>query len=218
MAWIASPAAMGETRWRWRSHSGASTTRVTTGKTWSSRVDRLLESFLVLARTQHGESPDSALLTLGHLALTALTERADDIAAKGLTVRVQPLAEVIAEGLCDQGMAVDVAHDGLDAAAKLDVNAYDVVLRTRALARRRPTARSRTLSAAGFELDPMRSTVSRDGHQLELSVKEFAVLEALLNANPYRTVAPAVPPDSVAARGLDPSGGRISSTTGAGRA
>ncbi|MFI1213185.1 hypothetical protein ACH4UV_37025 [Streptomyces sp. NPDC020802] len=35
----------------------------------------------------------------------------------------RPLAEVIAEGLRDQGMAVDVAHDGLDAAAKLDVNA-----------------------------------------------------------------------------------------------
>ncbi|MFF3405170.1 response regulator transcription factor [Streptomyces sp. NPDC002742] len=157
----------------------------------------------------------------------------------------RPLAEVIAEGLRDQGMAVDVAHDGLDAAAKLDVNAYDVVvldrdlpgihgdtlcqmiterdgramvlmltaadspgdrvsgltlgaddylakpfhfpelvLRIRALARRRPAARSRTLSTAGIELDPMRRTVSRDGHRLDLSVKEFAVLEALLNASP----------------------------------
>ncbi|MFJ9683912.1 response regulator transcription factor [Streptomyces sp. NPDC101194] len=157
----------------------------------------------------------------------------------------RPLAEVIAEGLRDQGMAVDVAHDGLHAAAKLDVNAYDVVvldrdlpgihgdtlcqmiteregrvmvlmltaadspgdrvsgltlgaddylskpfhfpelvLRIRALARRRPAARPRTLSTAGIELDPIRRTVSRDGHQLDLSVKEFAVLEALLNASP----------------------------------
>ena len=32
------------------------------------------------------------------------------------------LAEVLAEGLRDQGMAVDVAHDGLEAAAKLDLN------------------------------------------------------------------------------------------------
>jgi DNA-binding response OmpR family regulator len=31
------------------------------------------------------------------------------------------LAEVLAEGLRDQGMAVDVAHDGLEAAAKLDL-------------------------------------------------------------------------------------------------
>ncbi len=155
------------------------------------------------------------------------------------------LAEVVAEGLRDQGMAVDVAHDGLAAAAKLDRNAYDVVLldrdlpgihgdalcrmiterddramvlmltaagapgdrvsglalgaddylakpfhfpelvlRVRSLARRRPGSRARTLRAAGLELDPVRRTVLRDGRPLELSVKEFAVLEALLRASP----------------------------------
>lgn len=51
------------------------------------QVDRLLESLLVLARTQHGEFADSALLPLGQLALTALTGRAKDIAAQGLNVR-----------------------------------------------------------------------------------------------------------------------------------
>ncbi|WP_406284943.1 response regulator transcription factor [Streptomyces sp. NBC_00209] len=155
------------------------------------------------------------------------------------------LAEVVAEGLRDQGMAVDVAHDGLDAAAKLDATGYDVVvldrdlpgihgdtlcrmiterdgramvlmltaagspgdrvsgltlgaddylgkpfhfpelvLRVRALARRRPAARPRTLSAAGIELDPVHRTAGRDGRRLDLSVKEFAVLEALLAASP----------------------------------
>ncbi|MEV4161217.1 response regulator transcription factor [Nonomuraea dietziae] len=155
------------------------------------------------------------------------------------------LAEVLAEGLRDQGMAVDLAHDGLEAAAKLDVNAYDVVvldrdlpgihgdtlcqmiterddrvmvlmltaagspgdrvsglslgaddylakpfhfpelvLRIRSLARRQPSARARTLRAAGIELDPLRRTVTRDGRHLDLSVKEFALLEALLRATP----------------------------------
>jgi DNA-binding response OmpR family regulator len=155
------------------------------------------------------------------------------------------LAEVIVEGLRDQGMAVDLAHDGIEAAAKLDLNPYDVVvldrdlpgihgdtlcqmlterddrvmvlmltaadspgdrvsgltlgaddylakpfhfpelvLRIRALARRRPAARSRTLRVAGLELDPMRRTVTRDGRQLDLSVKEFALLETLLRASP----------------------------------
>ncbi|MCO5995969.1 response regulator transcription factor [Actinoallomurus rhizosphaericola] len=155
------------------------------------------------------------------------------------------LAEVLVEGLRDQGMAVDAAHDGLEAAAKLDRNAYDVVvldrdlpgvhgdtlcqmitedddrplvlmltaagapgdrvsglslgaddylakpfhfpelvLRVRALARRRPSARARTLRAAGIELDPTRRTVTRDGRHLVLSVKEFGVLEALLRAAP----------------------------------
>ena len=43
------------------------------------------------------------------------------------------LAEVLVEGLRDQGMAVDAAHNGLDAAAKLDLNAYDVVVLDRDL-------------------------------------------------------------------------------------
>ncbi|MEU4326251.1 response regulator transcription factor [Nonomuraea dietziae] len=155
------------------------------------------------------------------------------------------LAEVLAEGLRDQGMAVDLAYDGLEAAAKLDVNAYDVVvldrdlpgihgdtlcqmiterddrvmvlmltaagspgdrvsglslgaddylakpfhfpelvLRIRSLARRQPSVRARTLRAAGIELDPLRRTVTRDGRHLDLSVKEFALLEALLRATP----------------------------------
>ncbi|WP_030917638.1 response regulator transcription factor [Streptosporangium amethystogenes] len=155
------------------------------------------------------------------------------------------LAAVVAEGLRDQGMAVDVAHDGLEAAAKLDLNPYDVVvldrdlpgihgdvlcqmitehdhrvmvlmltaagapgdrvsglalgaddylakpfhfpelvLRIRALARRQPAARARILRAAGIELDPVRRVATRDGRSLDLSVKEFALLEALLRATP----------------------------------
>jgi DNA-binding response OmpR family regulator len=155
------------------------------------------------------------------------------------------LADVLVEGLRDQGMAVDAAHDGLEAAAKLDLNTYDVVvldrdlpgihgdtlckmiaerhdrvmvlmltaagspgdrvsglslgaddylakpfhfpelvLRIRSLARRQPAARARVLRAAGIELDPLRRTVARDGRPLDLSVKEFGVLEALLRAGP----------------------------------
>ncbi|MFC7304362.1 response regulator transcription factor [Streptomyces monticola] len=157
----------------------------------------------------------------------------------------RPLAAVVAEGLRDQGMAVDRSYDGLDAAAKLQHTSYDVVLldrdlaglhgdtlcqmitereyrpmvlmltaagspgdrvagltlgadgylakpfhfpelvlRIRALARRRPSARPRTLRAAGVELDPLRHTATRDGRQLDLSVKEFALLEALLRSCP----------------------------------
>src|SRR6202042_539384 len=43
------------------------------------------------------------------------------------------LAEVLVEGLRDQGMAVDSAHDGLEAAAKLGLNSYDVVVLDRDL-------------------------------------------------------------------------------------
>jgi DNA-binding response OmpR family regulator len=43
------------------------------------------------------------------------------------------LADVVAEGLRDQGMAVDVAYDGNEAATKLDVNEYHVVVLDRDL-------------------------------------------------------------------------------------
>ncbi len=158
---------------------------------------------------------------------------------------VRRLADDIAEGLRDQGMAVDVAYDGLEATAKLDVSSYDVVildrdlpglhgdivcrmitesdkpvmvlmltaagtpgdrvtglslgaddylakpfhfpeliLRVRALARRKPRAHPRILRAAGVELDPLRHSVTREGQQIDLSAKEFAVLEALMRAAP----------------------------------
>jgi DNA-binding response OmpR family regulator len=154
------------------------------------------------------------------------------------------LADVIAEGLRDEGMAIDVAYDGLQAATKLGLNTYDVVvldrdlpglhgdvlcrmvaeseqpamvlmltasdtpaqrvsglslgaddylakpfhfpelvLRIRALARRRPSAGVRILRAAGIELDPLHHTATRDGRRLELSAKEFAVLAALMRAD-----------------------------------
>src|SRR5579863_5557539 len=147
-------------------------------------------------------------------------------------------ANRIAEGLRDQGIAVDVAYDGLEAASKVNLNPYDVVLldrdlpgihgdqlcriitggedppmilmltaagapadrvkglvlgaddylpkpfhfpelvlRLRALARRKPTARPRILKARDLELDPLHRTASRAAQPCDLTAKEFAVLE-----------------------------------------
>jgi DNA-binding response OmpR family regulator len=158
---------------------------------------------------------------------------------------VRRLADDIAEGLRDQGMAVDVAYDGLDAAAKVHLNPYDVlvldrdlpgmggdavcrivtesehpamvlmltaagspgervaglalgaddylpkpfhfpelVLRVRALGRRRPAASARVYRAALVEFDSLRRTVTRNGVRIDLSPKELGVLEALLRAAP----------------------------------
>jgi DNA-binding response OmpR family regulator len=60
----------------------------------------------------------------------------------------------------------------------------ELVLRCRALARRRPQARGRILRAAGLKLDPQLRTATRDGFPLSLSVKEFELLQALLQAAP----------------------------------
>ncbi|MCF2533431.1 response regulator transcription factor [Yinghuangia soli] len=46
---------------------------------------------------------------------------------------VRRLADDIAEGLRDQGMAVDVAYDGTSASEKVDMHAYDVVVLDRDL-------------------------------------------------------------------------------------
>ena len=58
----------------------------------------------------------------------------------------------------------------------------ELVARLHALARRANPARAPMLSARDVELDPVRHTVRRDGRQIELTPKEFAVLEALMAA------------------------------------
>jgi len=157
----------------------------------------------------------------------------------------RPLADLVAEGLSDHGIAADVAYDGTEAAGKLGLNSYDVVvldrtlpgvpgdalcrmisgsegramvlilsgaaspedrvdglglgaddylvkpfhfpelvMRVRALARRRPRAVPSVLRAGGVELDCLSRLVRRQGRLLPLSAKELAVLEALMAASP----------------------------------
>jgi two-component system, OmpR family, response regulator VanR len=58
----------------------------------------------------------------------------------------------------------------------------ELVARLRALARRSAPARPPTLRAGELELDPARHTVARAGRPVELTPKEFAVLQALMEA------------------------------------
>lgn len=153
-----------------------------------------------------------------------------------------PIAGVAA-GLRRQGMAVDVAHHGDEAALKLSLVNYHVVvldrclpgvagdelcqqivsggsgamvlmlsgavtpedrvaglelgaddylskpyhfrelvLRVRTLARHQPEVRSRVLRRADIELDQLRHVACRAGIRLNLTAKEYAVLEALMCA------------------------------------
>jgi DNA-binding response OmpR family regulator len=59
----------------------------------------------------------------------------------------------------------------------------ELVARVRALGRRSTPATPPVLRAAGIELDPSRRTVLRDGAPVELTRKEFGVLEVLLSAD-----------------------------------
>jgi len=58
----------------------------------------------------------------------------------------------------------------------------ELVARLRALARRANPSRPPTLRVGDLELDPARHTVTRAGQPVDLTPKEFAVLEALMAA------------------------------------
>lgn len=59
----------------------------------------------------------------------------------------------------------------------------ELVARVRALARRVPQARPPVLRAADITLDSARRTVERDGRLVDLTPKEFGVLERLMIAD-----------------------------------
>jgi two-component system, OmpR family, response regulator VanR len=59
----------------------------------------------------------------------------------------------------------------------------ELVARIRALARRAGRARPAILRCGDLELDPARRTVTRAGDDLDLTPKEFGVLEALMSAD-----------------------------------
>jgi two-component system, OmpR family, response regulator VanR len=58
----------------------------------------------------------------------------------------------------------------------------ELAARIRALHRRSPVARPPQLAVAGLRLDPFRREVRRDGKLIDLTRKEFAVLEILMAA------------------------------------
>jgi signal transduction histidine kinase len=61
------------------------------------QADRLLESFLILARAEHGVLPEQTVIAIRELVSEALDARSDAIAARGLAVQTA-LADVQAEG------------------------------------------------------------------------------------------------------------------------
>ena len=61
----------------------------------------------------------------------------------------RPLADLVAEGLTDQGIAADVAYDGAEAAGKIGVNNYDVVVLDRSLPGVPGDALCQMISSAG---------------------------------------------------------------------
>jgi len=132
----------------------------------------------------------------GHLALELLDINEYDIAVLDRDIP-GPSGDDIARAIVASGSGIPIimltAADRLDDKAsgfELGADDYltkpfelrELVLRLRALARRRERVRPPVLEVAGLRLDPFRREVFRDGHYIALTRKQFAVLEVLVDA------------------------------------
>jgi two-component system, OmpR family, response regulator VanR len=132
----------------------------------------------------------------GHTALGLLEVNAYDIAVLDRDVP-GPSGDEIARRIVASGSGMPIlmltAADRLDDKAsgfELGADDYltkpfalqELVLRLRALDRRRAHSRPPVRELAGVRLDPFRREVFRDGRHVALTRKQFAVLEVLLAA------------------------------------
>jgi two-component system response regulator VanR len=133
----------------------------------------------------------------GNLAMELLGLNAYDIAVLDRDVP-GPSGDVIAQHIVASGSGMPIlmltAADRLDDKASgfgLGADDYltkpfelrELVLRLRALHRRRAHNRPPVLEVAGLRLDPFRREVFRDGRFIALTRKQFAVLEVLVTAD-----------------------------------
>ena len=132
----------------------------------------------------------------GDTALELLSINSYDIAVLDRDVP-GPSGDDIARWIVASGSGIPIlmltAADRLDdKASGFEIGADDyltkpfelreLVLRLRALDRRRQRARPPVLEIAGLRLDPFRREVFRDGRYVALTRKQFAVLEVLVDA------------------------------------
>ncbi|MDF2498604.1 MAG: transcriptional regulator [Arthrobacter koreensis] len=133
----------------------------------------------------------------GNTALELLSLNAYDLAILDRDIP-GPNGDEIAHRIVSSGSGLPIlmltAADRIDdKAAGFELGADDyltkpfefreLVLRIRALYRRRAQVRPPISEIAGLRLDPFRREVFRDGHYVALTRKQFAVLEILVAAN-----------------------------------
>jgi two-component system response regulator VanR len=133
----------------------------------------------------------------GDTALELLSINAYDIAVLDRDIP-GPSGDVVAERIVASGSGMPIlmltAADRLDDKAsgfELGADDYltkpfalrELVLRLRALDRRRAHHRPPVREIAGLRLDPFRREVYRDGRYIALTRKQFAVLEVLMGAD-----------------------------------
>ena len=158
----------------------------------------VIEDFEVLARSigtglrREGMAVDVVLNgndALGHLAITRYDVVVLDRDLPGVPGD-EVCRQIVAGGSESRVLMLTAASTVKDRGGGLGLGADDylskpfdfseLVARVRALGRRATPAAPPMLEAGGLVLDPSRRVVLRGGRRLELSPKEFSVLECLL--------------------------------------
>src|SRR6058998_2264310 len=121
----------------------------------------------------------------GDTALELLSVNAYDIAVLDRDIP-GPTGDEIAKRIVASGSGMPIlmltAADRLDDYLTKPFELQELVLRLRALDRRRAHHRPPVREIAGLRLDPFRREVYRDGRYVALTRKQFAVLEVLVAA------------------------------------
>ncbi|MFI0407627.1 response regulator transcription factor [Actinomadura sp. 3N508] len=109
------------------------------------------------------------------------TVHGDDV-CRDLVARRSPVRILMLTASGDVGDRVDGLSLGADDYLPKPFVFGELVARVRALARRSGPPVPPVLERRGIRLDPHRRKVARDGRELRLTKKEFAVLEELMRA------------------------------------
>jgi signal transduction histidine kinase len=140
-------------------------------------ADRLLESFLVLARAQHGELGEQHQVALEQLITTALAARSRELATKDLDVHTslspvrttgsETLLTRMIENVIENAVRHNHAHGSIDIALGLDRDQARVIVEADGplLDERRAAELAQPFRRLGQE-----RTYSRTGHGLGLSI------------------------------------------------
>jgi len=157
--------------------------------------DVALGQFLAKGLKLEGHEVD--LVTDGHTGLQHALEHRPDLMVLDLSLPQKDGVQVLEEmhgRFTGTSVLVLTGRNGVDDRVKcLNLGADDCLLkpfsytelaaRCRALLRRRVQFADPILRAGGVELNRMDRTVTRDGRPVELTAKEFALLEYLMQAS-----------------------------------
>ena len=154
------------------------------GPSLATLVARALSEQGIATDVAHGSSEAVAKLSVYRYDVAVVDASLTDISADKLRSMISDAVMVMMLGGPSASERVRGLIAGADDYLSKPFHPAELVLRVRALGRRRGHALPRVLQTGGVALDCVARTACRDGRPLQLTAKEIGVLEALLAASP----------------------------------